>query len=571
MNRASIGRRKARPKTPGKKPGYTRRLRSAAGGTLVLMLSLMLGIVVVILLFGLKYTRFLGADLEQSKAIEAAALAAARDLTKIVIEDPYFGFISLSDSAPIGTDTTAQDGYYMPVTGINTLLATIRLDLIIAGYANDPIMTKLAIDDYNRALQAKDRLNSALQEAILRGGSALDMDGNTVNPAADALDAYNANVMRMTGDPAKLVPGSFKLTLGFVNNLVTNTVIPTPSSVASVPANQQSNGFYRANMVIPYGGKDFVFAGLGDSVALVDHKVFLSSLAGLPYSIATVVRCEADEQYQDKEQNGRPVKRTIHAAAAAEAAAVRDMRPHPGAFTITVYGGPIPELETAGSLMTQGQLVNSPCDSVQTPLTGDYPPAPLSWYSMPELQYADPKHPTMGGATSIAFYDWVRRGGSRLSVKSVIDMLNTRLDAGIGANAVHKFDINSSGQIDYVALSATTVNMPVSQKQWRAISGLGFSSTNKTVYDVQLTDFVYQPGRQSGGRHGGETLEGDAALSPPTPPGANPRLQTFFENTSWPYFQFATGSGVRPTYEKSGISVDFMFRSRVTLPPTTAS
>jgi len=83
---------------------------------------------------------------EQRAAIDVASLAAAKDLSKIVVEDPYFGFIALSDYAPSGkhnphrlfqsagatTDGHAdagvhaawhdgRDGFPMPVRSINTI------------------------------------------------------------------------------------------------------------------------------------------------------------------------------------------------------------------------------------------------------------------------------------------------------------------------------------------------------------------------------------------------------------------------------------------------------------------
>src|SRR5579884_2964016 len=104
-----------------------RAVRRNSGNILAFSLSIMMGFLVILLVFGLQYTRFLGAHMEQRTAIEAAALAAARDLSRIVIEDQYYGFVGLSDRAPTGKATKAGDNWFMPVTGINTLLGTVRL------------------------------------------------------------------------------------------------------------------------------------------------------------------------------------------------------------------------------------------------------------------------------------------------------------------------------------------------------------------------------------------------------------------------------------------------------------
>ncbi|NJL73487.1 MAG: hypothetical protein HC888_19155 [Candidatus Competibacteraceae bacterium] len=79
----------------------------------------------------------LGTNSEQRTAIEAAALAAARDLSMIAIDTPDYGFVSLSDSAPIGSTTAAADNFYTPVRSINGIIGTLRLDMIIADKLGD--------------------------------------------------------------------------------------------------------------------------------------------------------------------------------------------------------------------------------------------------------------------------------------------------------------------------------------------------------------------------------------------------------------------------------------------------
>jgi hypothetical protein len=542
---------------------YRRTRANERGGTLALVLAVLLGILMVIILFSLWYTRFLGAHLEQTTAIEAASLAAAKDLGRIVVEDPYFGFVGLSDSPPTGKGTTAGDDFYMPVTGINTLFATIRLDLIISDYASDPLMRVLATDDYNHALAAKDELVAALNAAVQPGGTGKDSDGNTVSPINDAIQAYTNNAVKMTGQQSLLVPGSMKLALGFVNDVATNTVIPQPANISQVPASQQQNGFYKANVSVMWNELAFVFAGLGDDTSLVDFKQFQPSMAGLPYSIPTVVKVEADQQFADKDPQGHNVTRIVHAVAAAQAAAARDHRPAPGAFSISMLGGPIPEFKTPGDLFTDGQLVNSPCDSVQTATGGDNPTATLTDTPIRELKSVNLTHPTFGNVMTVAYYDWVRRGGSQLNVKAAIDMLSKSFTTATGP-VMHEYEMTPEGNINYTMVPAQSVNLPVSENQWRAIEGLGYSSSNKSFYDVQVTDFCYQPGRINGGRHGGEPLDGKVVPGNGTIISGGTPVQTFYPNGALPYFAFLTGPGggaVRPTYQTTGIAMDFTFRT----------
>jgi hypothetical protein len=101
--------------------------RRSNGASLILVIAIFGIFGLSLLLFALHYTQQLGSYQEQTAAIEAASLAAARDLSRIIIEDHNIGFVALSDYSPVGTITKASDGYPTPVHGINTVLATARL------------------------------------------------------------------------------------------------------------------------------------------------------------------------------------------------------------------------------------------------------------------------------------------------------------------------------------------------------------------------------------------------------------------------------------------------------------
>ncbi len=72
-----------------------------------------MAILIAILLFALGYTRLVGSSQEQRTAIEAASLAAAKEISRIVVNDPNFGYISLSDAAPVGKATAAGDNFFI--------------------------------------------------------------------------------------------------------------------------------------------------------------------------------------------------------------------------------------------------------------------------------------------------------------------------------------------------------------------------------------------------------------------------------------------------------------------------
>jgi hypothetical protein len=513
-----------------------------------------------IMLFCLKFTGFIGTFHQQRTAIEAAALAAAKDLSAIVIDDPNFGLVGLSDSSPTGTATVAGDGYYTPVTGINTLFGTIRLDMIISDYLQDPLMNQLAVNDYKNALVAQRNLVKALNNAIAPGGTGNDINGNVLNPTQDAINAYSSNSINVAiGQSSKFNIGSMVLSLGYVNGLCTRTPIPQPSSVANVPSDQQSQGFYLPNVPISYDNKQFVFAALGPNASLVDYRLFQTTVNNAMYSTPTVVQISADELYTDSSNTTR----IVHAVAAALPGTIVDQRPNPGAFTITFVNGPVPEIVTPGDLINNSQIQSDPTDLMQSPPNGDYPQTALADYSMPFLPDPVSDHPQFQHVFSVALYDWIKRGGTNINVQSFISMLETPIAYAQGGPQMQRYHLTSSGAVTNDSISWSNENLCVSNDQFRALSGLGLVSTNGHAYDLQITDFVRQSGRINGGLHSGEPLDlpGQTGFYQNAPPYPGPNI---LENTTWPYLEFfkTTSGALRPTYMKEGIAMDFTIRMR---------
>ncbi len=545
-------------------------VRKRSGSTLVLIIALTATVGLAVIFFGLKYSQELGSYQEEKSAIEAAALVAAKDLSRIVLEDANFGFIALSDFAPVGQGTVAGDGYGMPVQGINTLLATVRMDMILADYMQDPVMRALAVRDYTNAIAAQKRLVAYLTKIINNNGQGIDVNGVTVSPLQDATEVYKKNAVRMEGNYAQLVPGSLKLTLGYVpNSQSSRAAVPMPSGVAQLSASQQSGGFYMPNVAVFYKNKyPLVFGALCADATLVEAKSFQQNL-GINGSIPTVVLVQAQEIYHDKDIHGEATH-TVSIASAAEAGAIIDRRPNPGSLTLTFLNGPISQVQTLGDIFKESQIASDPTDLLQTPLQGDYPDTPLSPFSISLIPAASPTHPQFDSLVSVGFYDWLRRAGTNLNLTQLMNVLTTPLPYSGNGPQVLCFDVQTDGTIKCTNRAATQTNLCVSQRQWAAISGLGLDSAqvkniNTTLYyDLQITDFTYQPGRINGGKHGGEPLSYPGIMKA-NPNAANNVVQTLLENSQLMYRSFLTNSGsnyVRPTYNTPGIAFDFTFRLR---------
>ncbi len=86
--------------------------RQSGGNALIFTLAMTGFIGAAIFYFGLSYLRTMGQFNQQTTAIEAAALAASNAISKIVIQDPYWGAISMSDYPPTHKGVIAGDNYF---------------------------------------------------------------------------------------------------------------------------------------------------------------------------------------------------------------------------------------------------------------------------------------------------------------------------------------------------------------------------------------------------------------------------------------------------------------------------
>lgn len=101
------------------------------------MLSITLCLLVGLGLVGLQFAKLLGSKHEHVNATEAAALAGAQALSRIVIEEiemsALFRLLIIHLQAKIQSPVMATRCQLL--VGINTLAATVRLDNIIADQA----------------------------------------------------------------------------------------------------------------------------------------------------------------------------------------------------------------------------------------------------------------------------------------------------------------------------------------------------------------------------------------------------------------------------------------------------
>jgi hypothetical protein len=357
--------------------------RGSKGNIMVLIGAITLGLIIAVLLFALNYNQLLGASHQHLSAVEAASLEAARDLSRIVIKDKNYGFVALTDYAPIGTATLAPDNKPQPVSGINTILGTARLDCLIANKIGNAELIALAANDAKNARETAHRLQTCLAKALSNhddspptapeviagstGGNPedaswyTDMDGNIVAPYADAKRMYESNLVNMANG-GKYVVNSFDLKLGYLTQGgSTLTPVPKPEGMSEVQANQKQGRFYKAFVNIPVSGAsggDFYFAGLSAQPALVDARqcVVPGSGAAGDYTeeprFCSAVKVKAEHQFLKQERISEQIFTTI---ACAEPSGTPDANPTP-VLSVSFPDGFVPGINTIGDLMDSAKL-----------------------------------------------------------------------------------------------------------------------------------------------------------------------------------------------------------------------
>lgn len=521
---------------------------------LVFCIAIVLFVLFPLAVFFFNFNRILGSHHEQTTAIEAAALSAARAISEIVIDDENFGLVGLSDAPPKGEYGNADDGFGTPVRAINTLLGTARLDLIIADQLDDNVLRRLCRRDYEAIMTTKDRLVEELLDVVERDQLGVNRDGKEISPISEAIAAYNANAIRMTGEQTKLIPGSLKLSLGCVPGLVTNTDVPSPLKFSSISREDQLNGLYLAYKNIPYDDLPFIFAGCGKATSLVAPDKFRRAMPSLPYTIPVIVRCEAMQRYSGS-KGGMP-DRVITAAACAQPGCARDDTPCRGGLIFNFDGGNLAEFPTPAHIFFHDQFKTSPVDFMRTVNGGDSPSTPPTAFVHPVL---GEKNPQTQKVLTCALYDWIRRGGTRLNIEQLRLMLSNPFVITEPGN-LHSFQLMSDGTIEYEVMPcARGLFLPISERQWSAVSGLAAHTSSPPggrTFDCLITDFVYQSGHLKGGRHAGEPLALNSLRNPPVTDGSITNTNSLKTVKAFAQFPVGPGSGaLRTTYNERNVAV----------------
>jgi hypothetical protein len=446
----------------------------------------------------------------QQAALQAASLAAARDLEKIIVNDPHFGYIALSDYPPFGKATIAPDGEPLPVLGINTVLGTARLEIIVANALDDAELCALAKVDADASRQAAKLLQDTLNKSLAPESPSLakDLNGNIVKPYDHARQLYMENFPAAAG-LKRIEIKDFHLSLGWLRNgSSTVTPVPQPDNLAQVPERARVKGNYQAFVDIPACGESFYFAGLGQQPALVDGKQFMPADGKRFCSIlrveskALLVSDRCKPQSQDAE--------VICGAACAQPSSLIDSCT-PGVLVISFPDGCAPGIRSISDIFIDRQL-NSNLVSVKTVADGDFPDDPKAHLvTNQDMGYSC----TISRLFAQGFYDWLRTAHCRPRIDSVLQAVHSyfsehaRSGSGLQSYPMYVYEFDRAGNVVIINhRELPFLAQTIFENQVYALSFQAMT-TGDLTWIMSYRNQVDKLGTVCGGKHAGQSMPGD--------------------------------------------------------------
>ncbi len=503
-------------------------------GSLIILYIAITFVVIALFMLGSRILLLMTEKERYQQALESAAIKASVDLSEIVINDPNFGFISLSDQGAIGRATMAADGEPLPVHSINTIIATTRLGYIIAQETGDEQLKELALRDLRQARESAIRLDAVLERALRAKSNdetnvARDMDGNEVHPYADALGMYEKSLQSFT----TANPEGFKLTLGWLKDggqTITAVPLSNPLNTSKERGRYAKpettiNGCYRAYVDIPVDTQHFSFASVGTEPVLVgasqfvpkslktadeelkQQQAFIESSEFIPERnnryLSSIVKAEAVWQVSNLftgDTNRSP--ETINSRACAQPYAIAN-QPAPAVLIINFVDG-LPGNIRSFSDMLADQDLNQASISACTPIMGDYGIDASS-----QLRGL-PINGSAAWAFAVCFHDWLRSNYTLPKIDSVLTTLNQSFsDINQSPRSMFVLEVTADGNVVMSDLLGNPFGtIVVEENQLYLTSGMPVAIGGNN-WNIMCRDEVHNLGTIAGGKHAGQPLPGD--------------------------------------------------------------
>lgn len=472
-------------------------LRAQNGNILLLTLAC-LGFIIVPLVIFVSQSGSYIIDRERAKsAVEAAALLAANNLSRVMVDDPEFGFVSLSNYPPNGEGTLAGDGEPLPVTGINTLMGTVRQLSILGFELQNKTISKLAKEDKDSLDSTVDDLNGALSLAVTKDlkETLIDNRGVKIEIEKDVTDFLKKNL------PPSLTLKSVQIENGWLSAPSRSTIeLPDMNTAAHTEKDAIVDKEYRAFVDAPFNDQSYTFAGLGKSSALVNGLEFHPADAK---HINSIVRLKVlfgrNSEFKQVLPFCLEAPDQIEMNAAAQPFAMADFGPA-GVMMVRFSGGSVAGLHTWSDFLQKDNFHDRMVLPYQAHF-GDYPADPRSVMKPSQVDQAE------GTSQQFAehLYYWLRNGHLRAKLSSITNMLNQRFQSG--PNDIYAYEFNNSGNIARRIVAKDP--FPAGLTSESQVSTMVDTTTDSGINPIIIfRNNVKRQGKVSGGKHAGQPIAG---------------------------------------------------------------
>lgn len=440
-------------------------------------------------------------------ASQAAALEAANQLSKIVVSDSKWGFVSLSNHTASGKGTIAGDGQPLPVIGVNNVIATVRLEKLLAQQFGNARIDSQANLDYEVSQKTIKSLQEKLDEAVSwpvhdRTPNFRDKNGSIVHAKLAALKIFEKNFPDIKA--GKAVVSKFNLTLGWLEG-GSSTVTPSPTRTNSKGLDGED--FYTSFKNLPVGDKEFYFAGTSGKSRLIDANRFKAS-DGKRFCSAVLLEAKIDYPSVAKNKNSKS-KPTL--SFYVRSVAIPASSPYLGAGGTMVVACPQGKIDKFNSLV---ELVS--CNDFdrykvhqQVAQGGDFPVdhgAFLKTTSQTGSQ-------TVSESMTKSLLAWLRTNYGRASLASIDQALRAPISINpsqTGTLAMFDFDKNGEVKVSHFENHGFR-KQTVSDKQ-TLNTAYNLVSTNKGMLGITVRDHVRNLSTVNGGKHAGQPLTEELPL-----------------------------------------------------------
>ena len=475
------------------------------GAALLLFAVLCVAAFASSLLAGASLIKLVSLRQRTNLAVEAAALAAASDLSTLVIDDPEFGYLALSDFAPTSAHLQGQDGKPLPVTGINTILATTRANLLVARHLNNEAFLELARLDASRARQAAGRLEQALVAALNQTATApLDKDGKPVRPKDHARAVLLKNLAAHAGIQASNID-DIKIELGTSDKAISTT---TPLLVGENAAQSKSTDYYQAFVNTPVGEEDFHFFAVGKQASLTSATGFrnesLTKAKG-----ASLVRVSVKIK-----QDLRLGLSGVQAEACAMPFALED-KSESGTLVLGLPQGLPAGYTSLQDLLSDNHRNSATAVKLYSAVGGDYPLETSAYLSPYQGEASLGENNRSAKLFAIGLYDWLRTAHGRFHLASVLNTIGMRIQPSQGSfrpgeSLVYRLDKEGKIAVESYLVGDLS-NQVVHENQIYTMSWNAINASNGS-WNLAFRDQVRNLGKLKGGKHAGQLMECDGSF-----------------------------------------------------------